>query len=162
MTRIYTKTGDSGESSIKNERLRKDALVFDVLGDLDELNSWIGFVRIEPAPALAPAFPLLESVQRALIALSADVAGHGPFATDLVPRLEAEIDRLSSAAPFRIHPPEGRLHVVRAVCRRAERRLVAFGASHPGLPFLNRLSDYLYALAESVRDENRLPEQVKT
>jgi len=148
MTRIYTKTGDSGESSIKNERLRKDALVFDVLGDLDELNSWIGFVRAEPAPALVPALPLLELVQRALIALSADVAGYGgPFATDLVPRLEAEIDRLTPPGEFAIRPPEGRVHVVRAVCRRAERHLVAWNAGHPALPFLNRLSDYLYALA---------------
>ena len=47
MPKIYTRTGDSGESSIKDERLRKDALVFDVLGTLDELNSWLGSIRTE-------------------------------------------------------------------------------------------------------------------
>ena len=144
MTSIYTRAGDSGESSVKSERLRKDALVFDVLGDLDELNSWLGAVRDDVSDLDRAR---LDAVQGALMALSADVAGYGAFATDLVPVLEADIDRLSDR-PFSLRPPRGRLHVVRAVCRRAERRLVAFRPDHPGLPFVNRLSDYLYALAE--------------
>lgn len=168
MPKIYTKTGDSGESSIKNERLRKDALVFDVLGDLDELNSWLGFIRAEVVPQTSRSADLevrapisrfrgtvsfLESIQQALMALSADVAGYGPFTTDLVPRLESEIDRLSPAEDFSLCLPFGGIHVARAVCRRAERHLVAFNPAHAGLPFVNRLSDYLYALAESPRKD---------
>ena len=68
MPKIYTRTGDSGESSIKDERLRKDALVFDVLGSLDELNSWLGSIRTEsdPAAQLGEADLLvLESIQHA-------------------------------------------------------------------------------------------------
>ena len=151
MTSIYTRTGDSGESSIRSERLRKDALVFDVLGDLDELNSWLGTIR-DDVPEEARA--RLLDVQGALISLSADIAGYGAFTTDLVPRLERDIDRLSDV-PFTLRPPAGRIHVARTVCRRAERLLVAFRADHSGLPFVNRLSDYLYALAERVRKESR-------
>ena len=156
MPKIYTRTGDSGESSIKDERLRKDALVFDVLGSLDELNSWLGSIRTEsdPAAQLGEADLLvLESIQDALIALSADVAGYGAFSTDLLPLLEGEIDRLSSEGPFRLCLPAGRIHIARTICRRAERCLVAFTPDHAGLPFVNRLSDYLYALAESSRKD---------
>ena len=151
MTSIYTRSGDSGESSIKSERLRKDALVFDVLGDLDELNSWLGAVRDDVSE---PDRTRLLGVQAALMSLSADIAGYGAFATDLVAALEHDIDRLTDG-PFFLCPPAGRIHVARAVCRRAERRLVAFRPDHPGLPFVNRLSDYLYALAEHVSKESR-------
>ena len=151
MTSIYTRTGDSGESSVKSERLRKDALVFDVLGDLDELNSWLGTIRDDvPEEACAR----LLDVQGALMSLSADLAGYGAFTTELVPALEQDIDRLTDG-PFSLRPPAGRIHVARTVCRRAERHLVAFRPDHPGLPFVNRLSDYLYALAESARKESR-------
>lgn len=67
MTSIYTRSGDSGESSIKSERLRKDALVFDVLGDLDELNSWLGAVRDDVSE---PDRARLLGVQGALMSLS--------------------------------------------------------------------------------------------
>lgn len=149
MSDIYTRTGDSGESSVKNERLRKDALVFGVLGDLDELSSWIGAVKSDDTRAV------LEPIQRALVDLSADIAGYGTFATDLVPLLEREIDQRTPPGPFAFRLPAGLVHVARAVCRRAERHLVAYRPDHPGLPFVNRLSDYLYVLAEFPRKEQR-------
>jgi len=137
---VTTRTGDTGFSSTGNGRFRKDAPVFDVLGDLDELVSALG--------ALPPR-PLFAEIQRAVMALSADVAGYAPFRSGIVPVLESEIARLEKPGPFRLTPPRGPLHPVRALCRRAERRLVAFRADHPGVPFLNRLSDCLYVLAES-------------
>ena len=138
---IYTRTGDAGESSIKDQRLPKGALVFDVLGDLDELGARLGDL---------PVFPLRDDIQRALLALGADVAGYTPFQTDLVPRLEAGVDDLMKpvAAPFAFVLPRGPVHVARTVCRRAERALARLGSRPPALAFLNRLSDYLYALAE--------------
>ena len=156
MPKIYTRTGDSGESSIKDERLRKDALVFDVLGALDELNSWVGWLRMDPGPDVrfdAASSAMLEAIQRAIVALSADLAGFGAFSPDLLPALEAEIDRLSPDGSFRLVLPAGRIHIARTVCRRAERCLVAFCPRHAGLPFVNRLSDYLYVLAESSRKD---------
>jgi len=116
-------------------------------------------VRTEPASEVqldAAALALLVSVQKALIALSADIAGYGVFSTNLTPELEREIDRLSSTEPFRLRIPEGRLHVARTICRRAERSLVAYNPNHVGLPFVNRLSDYLYVLAEfSQKDRSK-------
>lgn len=156
MPKIYTRTGDSGESSIKDERLRKDALVFDVLGTFDELNSWLGWLRMESGPDAQldeRARSMLESVQAALIDLSADLAGYGTFASGLLPALEGEIDRLTPNGPFRLCLPAGRIHIARTVCRRAERSLVSYRPDHPGLPFVNRLSDYLYVLAESSRKD---------
>ena len=149
--RAYTRTGDSGESSVKGGRVRKDALVFDVLGDLDELNSWLGVVRTTPCAAMAPdggaAFDpaFFVRLQRNVVSLSANIAGYAEF----VPLLEAETDRLSppNAAPFAFCVPDGFVHLARAVCRRAERSLVRFSPGHPGIPFLNRLSAYLFALA---------------
>ena len=152
MSKIYTRTGDSGESSVRDERLRKDALVFDVLGDLDELNSWLGVLKgaswvRESVQAPWRSRGFIEEIQVALMALSADIAGYGTFSVDLVKRLEDAVDALSPQGTFSLRLPEGHVHVVRTVCRRAERRLVAFDNHHPGLPFLNRLSDYLYVLA---------------
>ena len=68
---------------------------------------------------------------------------------DLVPLLEQETDRLSppDAAPFAFCVPDGFVHVARAVCRRAEHSLVRYSPGHPGIPFLNRLSAYLFVLA---------------
>lgn len=138
---IYTRTGDAGESSIKDQRLSKGALVFDVLGDLDELGARLGALS---------NFALRDDLQRTLQSLGADVAGYTPFQTDLVPQLEAGVDDLMkvAVAPFSFVLPRGSVHVARTVCRRAERALVRLSPHHPGLVFLNRLSDYLYALAE--------------
>ena len=141
MPGITTRTGDSGESSIRDQRLSKGALVFDVLGSLDELTSWLGNL---------PPFDFREDIQRAIMALSADVAGYGTFQTNLVEVLEREVDRLMAARPFSLVLPHGPVHVARAVCRRAERDLVRYAPHHPGLIFINRLSDYLFALAESL------------
>ncbi len=151
MSKIYTKAGDSGESSVKNQRLSKGALVFDLLGDLDELSSRIGEL---------PPFALKGEIQSALSALGGDVAGFGKFEDSLTGALERQIDFLLARAgkteeAFRLVPPRGRLHVVRTVCRRAERELVRFSARHSGIAFLNRLSDFLFALAEHARVDER-------
>ena len=148
MPKIYTRTGDSGESSTANGRVRKAALVFDVLGTLDELNSWIGWIRT--SGGMEGRANLLESIQRALMALSADVAGYGAFATDLIPVLEGEIDRMSPPGEFRLRLPAGGGDVARAVCRRAERVLIAYSPAHRGVPFLNRLSDYLFVIQNPI------------
>ena len=155
--RAYTRSGDSGESFVKGGRVRKDALVFDVLGDLDELNSWLGVVRTSSPAALAPDgkpvldAPFMVRLQRNVVSLSANVAGFAefPYETDFVPLIEAEADRLSppDTAPFASCVPDGFAHGARAVCRRAERSLVRYSPDHPGIPFLNRLSAYLFALA---------------
>lgn len=139
MNRIYTRTGDQGLSSVGNGRLSKSAPVFGVLGALDELDAHLG---------LLPESEFLSRIRRALVSLMADLSGCGTFAPVSVSELEAEIDRLlPHDEPFELRPLRGEANVARTVCRRAERELVAYAPDHAALPFVNRLSDWLYALA---------------
>jgi cob(I)alamin adenosyltransferase len=124
------------------------------------LNSWLGVVRVaSPVVVALDGRPALDAgfvmrLQRNVVSLSANVAGYGefPHGADFVPLLEAEMERLSplSVESFAFCVPDGFVHVARAVCRRAERSLVRYASSHSGVPFLNRLSSYLFALASTM------------
>jgi cob(I)alamin adenosyltransferase len=165
---LYTRTGDGGETSyFDGTRVRKDDPRLDTYGDIDELNSWVGFVRASGLDATLDEE--LARIQRELFALGAQVADPGDklaarvtkavIADGDVARLEALIDRAESEMPplrrFVLPggaPAAAALHIARTVCRRAERRMVAL---HPNvdpvlLRYLNRLSDLLFALARVV------------
>ena len=166
--RITTRGGDEGFSTLYNgERRSKDDLVFQVLGDLDELNSFLGWVKAEE-----PGFPFrdeVESLQSNLFRIGAEVATptsdprfHSlDNLTDQDVRILEILEKKvldSIALPDRFVLPGGcplsaRLDICRTVCRRAERSLVALIRSR-GLRelatcqrYLNRMSDYLYILA---------------
>jgi cob(I)alamin adenosyltransferase len=170
VVRVYTRTGDAGETGLLGEvRVRKDDLRIEVVGTLDELNASLGLA----AAAVADPW-LLESLailQRDLFAIGAQVADARPagrqtartpgFRDEAVGELERRIDRAQAELPplSRFILPGGceagaRLHLARSICRRAERRLVALGAEEapaPGvLAYLNRLSDLLFVLARLV------------
>lgn len=167
--RIYTRRGDSGWSGLAGgERFGKDSICFDVLGDLDELNAWLGWCRTLVGETTSDD---LARTQRSLIGLSAQLAGFASSfdAAAETAWLESRIDRgEETLAPLTALilpggcPAAAGLHVARAVCRRAERWAVSLegtpdseepaegGAS--GIAYLNRLSDFLYILA---RQENR-------
>ena len=162
--KIYTKTGDQGETSLfGGQRLPKSHLRIESYGTVDELNSYLGLVRdhIEDADLRA----LLKSIQDRLFALGANLASDPSkemvvpdiLATD-IELLEKEIDRMNERLPdlknFILpggHPTVSYTHVARCVCRRAERLVVAL--SRDGavdvilIQYLNRLSDYLFVLA---------------
>jgi cob(I)alamin adenosyltransferase len=165
---IYTRTGDDGETDLlRGIRVPKDAELLEVCGTLDELNAQLGLARCEELPETIDT--LLESVQRrlfdvgaALVAVSSgqdDPARTKP--EDLI-AMEQAIDwheaRLEPVVAF-ILPAGSRaaatLHVARAVCRRAERRLASLGRKQPQavsatlLAYMNRLSDLLYVLARA-------------
>lgn len=176
--RIYTRTGDSGETALLGgQRVRKSVLRVEAYGELDELNACLGLAVA--AGADAPTANLLSEIQRHLFALSARVAdareaGEAPqektaFPEARVTMLEGAIDRAEEVLPplktFVI--PGGaelaaRLHLARTVCRRAERRLVALAAQEdvPAifLAYLNRLSDLLFVLARAVNHRAGVPE----
>ena len=143
-------------------RLRKSDPLFDAVGSLDELNAALGLLRAQLAGS-ADA-PLVESIQRDLLRLGAELAtGQPHLAPAALAALEAETARREAALPplrgF-ILPgdtePSARAHLARAVCRRAERDLLRAQERHPGraspaaLPYLNRLSALLFALARSL------------
>jgi len=166
--RITTRAGDEGYSTLYNgERRPKDDLVFQVLGDLDELNSFLGWVKAEEKDL--PFLQELESLQLNLFRIGAEVATPPAdprfHSLDLV--TEQDITNLeviekkvleSFEAPDRFVLPGGcsisaKLDICRTICRRAERSLVALIRSRglqelaPCQRYLNRMSDYLYVLA---------------
>jgi cob(I)alamin adenosyltransferase len=165
---IYTRTGDRGETDLLGgPRVPKDTARLEVCGDLDELDAWLGLARCEPLPAGAAA--LLEQIERRMVAVRAELAtappalpGAAAVGSRDVAAIEQAIDRyeakLDPLEAF-ILPGGSRaaaiLHLARAVCRRAERRLVSLlrgepaAVSPPLLAYVNRLSDLLFVLARA-------------
>ncbi len=165
-SRITTRGGDRGESSLYDgQRRRKDDVVFEALGDMDELFSYIGVVRASGAPARW--YGRLEEVQQDLIVLGGTIAmpsgtpkGEKTITKKDVEKLEKWekelIDGMSFEGRFVI-PGKNLLtahtHVARTLARRLERRLVTCirergqAALVPGQNYVNRLSDLLYLMA---------------
>ena len=157
--KLYTKKGDRGKTSLfSGRRAEKFDPRVAAVGDLDELSASIGLARV----VYPPANELLKSVQRALYVVSAIVSAETrsidlKFDEAEVDGLEREIDRVSSALPELrefILPGDAeescRLHMARAVARRAERGISALTDPAPPdvvLAYLNRLSDLLFVLA---------------
>lgn len=169
--RIYTKTGDTGETSLRlGQRLAKDAARVEAYGAVDECNCFIGQALAllgQVADAdLARVHGELTRVQHRLFAVGGDLATP-PDRSDkrkpqvsaaMVQELETGIDWMEEKLPplkrFVLpggDPAAAALHLARAVCRRAERRLVTLGKAEPVDPvlvqYLNRLSDYLFVAA---------------
>ena len=174
--KIYTKTGDSGDTSLfDNTRVSKADPRVDAYGEVDELNACIGAARA--AGVDDDIGEALESIQRNLFAVGARLADPAAriagrvvkaVVTDAdIERLEDVIDRLETELPplRRFVLPGGStagalLHLSRTVCRRAERRVVGLG---PGVEtgvivYLNRLSDLLFVMARTVNHRAGAPE----
>ncbi|XP_008249582.2 corrinoid adenosyltransferase MMAB isoform X7 [Oryctolagus cuniculus] len=168
--RIYTKTGDKGFSStFTGERRPKDDQVFEALGTTDELSSAIGFAMEFITEKGHPFAEELQKIQCTLQDIGSTLATprssareahlkHAAFGEGPVLELERWIDEYARQLPpltAFILPSGGKsssaLHLCRAVCRRAERRvvpLVQMGETDANVAkFLNRLSDYLFTLA---------------
>jgi cob(I)alamin adenosyltransferase len=157
LTRIYTRGGDKGETSLGDgSRVSKLDPRVAAIGDVDELNSLVGWAGD------------LERVQNELFDLGADLSV--PYAgsedrlrvtDDAIERLEHDIEEANAALPelksFVL--PGGseraaRLFLARAVCRRAERSVLAVPDTNPLVAvYLNRLSDLLFVLARSANAE---------
>lgn len=160
--KIYTKTGDAGETSLfGGARVRKDDARIEAYGTVDELNSFIGVAR-----ASWPSSPFdgqLHTIQSDLFDIGAHLASPGlsRFSgpdTARIASLEQSIDAMESElAPLKVFILPGgsiaasHLHVARTVCRRAERLVVALGdesdATKSSITYLNRLSDFLFVAA---------------
>jgi cob(I)alamin adenosyltransferase len=165
--RIYTKTGDSGETALfDGTRVSKADSRVEAYGAVDELNAWLGLVRAQ-APD-AELDQMLDAIQRDLFALGARLADprhkiaerveKATVGSKDVTRLEEWIDRLEAGLPqlrrFVLAggvPAGAMLHLARAVSRRAERRIVALDlADEPALlQYMNRLSDLLFVMARA-------------
>jgi cob(I)alamin adenosyltransferase len=159
LTKIYTRTGDGGTTGLASgSRVAKDAPRIEVIGAVDELNSALGALLAETLPDAVRA--CLDDVQHDLFDLGGElsVPGHPIMTKSHVERLERELDRFNAGLPplkdF-ILPGGARAaalaHVARAVCRRAERRLITLARKQKIAPplrsYLNRLSDLLFVIA---------------
>lgn len=174
LTRIYTRGGDSGETSLGDgTRVPKNALRVEAYGTVDEANAAIGVARLETR---GEADAILGRIQNDLFDLGADLcrpeegrkaAGALRVGAAQVARLEAEIDALNAdLAPLESFvlpggaPAAAHLHLARTVTRRAERLAVALAAAEPVNPeavkYLNRLSDLLFVLSRHCNEKGAL------
>jgi len=171
--RVTTKKGDTGDTSLFGPgRIRKTNAAIEALGDLDETQSAIGLARAVASGSIAET--LLE-LQRALYVAMSEV-GTPPADRDRLPgridatsvaELEEHAAAVRATVDIEAHfviPGEdelsARLDLARAICRRAERRVVALAddgeldVEHL-LPWLNRLSDVLFVLSRAVEPAAR-------
>lgn len=161
--KVYTKTGDDGTTSLGRQgRVGKDHPCLQCYGDLDELNSHIGMLKEALLYQHRPTQlgPYMTHIQDILFDLGASVSypsgeSIDEFLDKEVLDLEKRIDEMTSAmTPLRrfILPGGGRAssqaHVVRSVCRRAERSFITCVEATPaGKRYINRLSDFFFTLA---------------
>lgn len=173
--RIYTKTGDSGETGLYGgARIGKDSARVWVYGEVDELNSILGLARLHPIDDARDA--LLQQIQSSLFNLGAELAAK-PGKDTGVPMIDepdvARLEQAIDAAEAELTPlktfvlPGGSagaatLHVARTVCRRAERRAVSLMRNEELRPvvlvYLNRLSDLLFVLARLANHHADVPD----
>ena len=169
---IYTKTGDRGQTSLATgERVSKTDLRLEAYGTADELNSWIGLLRaaVSSGPSAvsiqhSAISNQLEWVQQRLFNIGAALSGApGEWINEEdVHELEQWIDRMLEEAPLvrAGSEPVARAHVCRTVTRRLERRILAMEETDQWIvQYVNRLSDYLFVLAEYfARKEGEKPQ----
>ncbi len=162
MKQIYTRTGDEGQTSLRDGvRVPKDDLRIEVNGQLDQLNALLGVVRSMLDGDSADAV-LVHAVQRELMTVMSHVAtpqGHDNprevHATAITAQLEQAIDQADYRGGFVVpgggSPLAAVIHVARTQARTVERRLWSLQRQHPIdsaiLVMINRLSDYLFVLA---------------
>jgi len=159
LMKIYTKTGDGGETSLfSGGRVGKDSPRIEAYGTVDELNSLLGLLAAEEIPkGVADQLQGVQSVLFSIGSSLADTQGRldineNELVTDDLERWIDDMDRELDELRVFILPGGCRAaaltHVVRAVCRRAERRVVVVGEVDGAVvAYLNRLSDTLFVLA---------------
>ncbi|MFM2041825.1 MAG: hypothetical protein RLY86_401 [Pseudomonadota bacterium] len=174
LTRIYTRGGDKGETSLGDgTRVPKGNLRVATYGTVDEANAVVGIARLHTTGQdgdLGEADAMLGRIQNDLFDLGADLCTpevENPQWPPLrivdaqVDRLEREIDAMNDAlSPLNSfilpggHPAAAQLHLARTVVRRAERLMTDLAAREavgdPALRYINRLSDHLFVLSRWV------------
>lgn len=167
-TKIYTKTGDAGTTSLVNgERVPKSHFRLEAYGSVDELNSVIGLIRTHlQSYAFHAADEILKLTQNHLFNLGSQLACSDPEMAKKLPQilelhileLEKEMDAMSKDLPplKQFILPGGNIlashtHLARTVCRRVERACCKLAETESvpplGLTYLNRLNDYFFVLA---------------
>lgn len=165
--RLYTRTGDEGKTSLVGGRVDKDDLRVNAYGTVDEVNCFVGqAMTLLKDENFKDIYSELEKIQHELFDCGSDLATINekrPYKVteDLVSFLEEQIDKYINEAPplERFILPGGSpqaavIHIARTTTRRAERNVVSLIKQEPinkvVLKYLNRLSDYFFAIARVV------------
>ena len=174
--KIYTKTGDKGQTSlIGGMRVPKHHVRIEAYGTVDELNSWIGLICDQAIPSSEKE--ILKEIQDRLFTIGSSLASDPEKSRMKIPDLKAEdvtllenqIDRMNEQLPelksFILpggHTTVSYCHIARCVCRRAERLTTHLSekdfVAALVIIYLNRLSDYLFVLARFLGKHLNAPE----
>ncbi len=169
--KIYTKTGDKGQTSlIGGVRVPKHHIRIEAYGTVDELNSYIGLIRDQDIDSEYKE--VLKEIQDRLFTIGSSLASDPEKSKMLIPDLheeditflESEMDKMTAGLPelrsFILpggHTIVSFCHLARVVCRRAERITVHLAeisyVDDRGIRYLNRLSDYLFTLSRKVASD---------
>ncbi len=161
--KIYTKTGDKGNTSLFNGlKVKKSNKIIEALGSIDELNAVLGTIQL---------FELLQ-IQNELMQINSFIAGF-KIKIPSEKHLEEKIDKMQKELPElkNFILPQGPIHFARAVCRRAERNVIKIKSARLAarqvtqlhsntIKYMNRLSDYLFVLARFENHKKRVREIV--
>ena len=179
MSKVYTKTGDKGITSlIGGTRVKKSDIRINSYGTVDELNSFIGLLvtYIEEQETI----DLLAEMQNVLFNIGCNLAMGDNFKKELkesvvtnklIENVEKAIDRMQAAIPELksfVIPGGSRsasiAHVCRTVCRRAERLIIALDETSEVdknlLAYINRLSDYFFILSRYLNNIEKVAEKI--
>jgi len=174
LSNIYTRTGDDGTTGLGDGgRVRKDDLRVETYGTVDELNCALGLMLAQDIPANIDRIG--SAIQQKLFDLGGElcIPGAVTMTEHDVTAIESELDELNADLPplkdFVL--PGGSssaaaCHMARAICRRAERRLVSLAqetdVNEYSIRYLNRLSDLLFVIARALNTHERVPEVLWT
>ena len=177
MTKIYTKTGDKGETSLLGgKRVMKSCLEMEAIGEVDELNAFLGVLIEEIEDDFRVEKNKLINIQSCLFVVGSNLAAVQSNIKNVpklksveIKKLENWIDKMESELPkltnfILPNGKEGATYsfYVRAICRRAERQVIGLSQKYEIDPnimkYLNRLSDLLFVLARWINIKNNIEE----
>ncbi|MFD1360075.1 cob(I)yrinic acid a,c-diamide adenosyltransferase [Lentibacillus salinarum] len=174
--RLYTKSGDKGQTSVIGGRLDKDDIRVEAYGTIDEVNSFVGKAISELDKAIFPDIVAdLEKIQHELFDCGSELSNikekrEHKLSEEPITYLEGKMDELIDEAPEleRFILPGGSdasasIHIARTVTRRAERMIVSLMKAEDEispipLKYVNRLSDYFFAAARVINARLNVPD----
>ena len=162
ITKVTTKTGDDGTTGMADgSRLSKSSALISAIGEIDELNSWIGLLA--SSSSLNKEIELLRKIQNDLFDIGGCLAMRSKIGLDerkiewLEERVNEHNKELPSLDNFILpggHKDSSKAQIIRAVCRRSERALVLASETElinvNCIIYINRLSDFLFVLARKI------------
>jgi cob(I)alamin adenosyltransferase len=162
ITKVTTKTGDDGTTGMADgSRLSKSSVLINAIGEIDELNSWIGL--LSSSSSLSKEIELLRKIQNDLFDIGGCLAMRSQIELDekKIKWLEEKVNEHNKELPsldnFILpggHKDSSKAQIIRAVCRRSERALVLASETESininCIIYINRLSDFLFVLARKI------------